>query len=99
MPRVLNIRICAGRKAPDGAVYIGPAFTRGRYLLIESRWINAFETVRDGMRADVIAKHRAWPCDQPDLMAALPELRGHDPVCRCAPDACHDDILIQMANA
>ena len=99
MPRVLNIRTCPGRKAPDGAVYIGRAFTRGRYRLVESRWKNPFEIVRDGTRAEVIAKHRAWLCDQADLMAALPELRGHDLVCWCAPDACHGDTLIQMANA
>ena len=37
---------------------------------------------RDGTRAEVIAKHRAWLCDQPDLMAALPdELRGRDLYC------------------
>jgi hypothetical protein len=29
----------------------------------------------------VIAKYRIWICGQPDLMAALPELRGRDLVC------------------
>jgi len=32
-------------------------------------------------------------------MAALPELRGQDLVCWCAPEACHGDILLELANA
>jgi hypothetical protein len=32
-------------------------------------------------------------------MAALPELRGKDLVCWCAPDACHADVLLELANA
>jgi hypothetical protein len=53
---------------------------------------------RDGTRDEVIAKHRAWICDQPDLMASLHELRGRDLVCFCAPAACHGDTLMEMAN-
>jgi hypothetical protein len=32
------------------------------------------------------------------LMQALPELRGRDLVCWCAPCACHGDVLIELAN-
>jgi hypothetical protein len=32
-------------------------------------------------------------------MAALRELRGKDLVCWCAPDACHGDVLLVLANA
>jgi hypothetical protein len=49
-------------------------------------------------RADVIAKYRAWIVAQPALMNALDELRGRDLVCWCAPLACHDDVLIDLAN-
>ncbi|MFX4887735.1 DUF4326 domain-containing protein, partial [Acinetobacter baumannii] len=43
---------------------------------------------RDGTRADVIAKYRAWVATRPELMRALEELRGRDLVCWCAPLAC-----------
>jgi hypothetical protein len=46
----------------------------------------------------VIAKHRAWLCDQPDLMAALPELRRRNLYCWCAPLPCHGDVLLKLAN-
>ena len=31
--------------------------------------------------------------------AALEELRGKDLVCWCAPERCHADVLIEIANA
>ena len=59
---------------------------------------NPFVIGRDGSRADVIAKYRAWIVAQPDLMGALEELRGRDLVCWCAPLACHGDVLADLAN-
>ena len=32
------------------------------------------------------------------LMAALPELRGKDLLCWCAPEAYHGDLLLRLAN-
>ena len=32
-------------------------------------------------------------------MIALPELRGRNLVCFCAPAACHGDVLLELANA
>jgi hypothetical protein len=31
-------------------------------------------------------------------MAALSELRGKDLICWCAPEACHADVLLELAN-
>ena len=97
MPGVLNMSNCPGHVVPVGAIYIGQA--NGRYRLAESKWKNPFIEGRDGTRAEIVAKHRAWVCDQPNLMAALPELRGFDLVCWCWPRACHGDVLIRLANA
>jgi hypothetical protein len=74
---------------PDGATYIG----RG------SKWGNPFRIGADGDRAVVIAKHEAWLRTQRDLLKAIDELRGRDLVCFCAPQACHGDILLALANA
>ncbi|WP_256372042.1 DUF4326 domain-containing protein [Bradyrhizobium sp. UASWS1016] len=41
-----------------------------------SKWGNPFVIARDGSRAEVIAKYRAWIVAQPGLMGALDELRG-----------------------
>lgn len=83
-PRLINLRV----ERPPGAVYIGRP----------SKWGNPFITGRDGTREQVIAKHREWLCTQPDLLAALPELRGKDLACFCAPLSCHGDVLLEMAN-
>lgn len=77
------------RRIPAGAVYVGRP----------SKWGNPFEVGRDGTRAQVVERYRAWLCDQPDLIAALPELRGRDLVCWCAPLACHADVLLSAAAA
>jgi Domain of unknown function (DUF4326) len=45
------------------------------------------------------AKYRVRLLRQPDLMAALPGLRGMDLICWCAPDPCHADVLLELANA
>lgn len=84
-PRVLNLRR-DGR--PTGAVFIGRP----------SKWGNPFVIGRDRSRAQVLARYRAWLCERPELVAALPELRGRDLVCFCAPAACHGDMLLALAN-
>jgi hypothetical protein len=84
-PRVVHCK----REAYD--VYVG----RGR----GSRWGNPFKAGRDGTREEVIAKYEQWLLTQPELIAALPELRGKVLGCWCAPKACHADVLLRLANA
>ena len=87
MCKVLNARK-VGKRSSATQLYIGRP----------SKWGNPFVIRRDGSRADVIAKYRAWIGAQPALMNALDELRGRDLVCWCAPLACHGDVLIDLAN-
>jgi len=92
-PRVLNIRNCSDRRIPDGAVYIG--------RIEGSKWGNPFKPTKQGdaeAHAVAVARYRQWICDQPELMAALPELRGRDLVCWCRPLPCHGDVLPMLAN-
>jgi Domain of unknown function (DUF4326) len=67
--------------------------------LPRSKWANPFRIGRDGTHEQVIAKHRSWLPTQPHLMAALDELRGRTLGCHCAPQACHCDTLVELANA
>ena len=61
-------------------------------------WGNPFVIGRDGDRDEVIRKYESWLLEQPDLMARLPELRGKVLGCWCAPQACHGDVLLRLAN-
>ncbi len=63
-----------------------------------SKWANPFRIGRDGTREQVIAKHKRWLPTQTHLMAALDELRGQTLGCHCAPQACHCDTLVELAN-
>lgn len=67
--------------------------------LSASKWANPFRIGRDGTREQVIAKHKRWMLTQPELLAALEELRGRTLGCHCAPQACHCDTLLELANA
>lgn len=74
---------------PSGTVYIGRP----------SKWGNPFVIGKDGTRAEVIAKYRAWLAARPALVsAAKRELAGKDLLCYCAPAACHGDVLIEAVN-
>jgi len=97
MPRVLNFHRYKRVRLPSGAVYIGRA--NPTYGLPASKWANKFMIGRDGERAEVIENYERWlRGERPDLMAALPELRGKDLMCWCAPEACHGDVLLRLAN-
>jgi len=85
VPKVLNKRRAGLTK---DAVYIG----RG------GRWGNPFVIGEDGSRAEVIAKYRQMLLGSPAMLDRLDELRGKDLVCWCAPQACHGDILLELAN-
>ena len=67
------------------------------YIGRPSKWGNPFVLKRDGDRAGVIKKYREWIVNQPELMAALGELRGKVLGCYCSPSACHGDVLAELA--
>jgi len=61
-----------------------------------SKWGNPFRIGRDGTREEVIEKYRQWIKTQPNLLAALPELRGKCLGCWCKPLPCHGDVLLEL---
>ena len=68
------------------------------YIGRPSKWGNPYSIGQDGTRSDVIAKHREWLKGQPHLLDALPELKGKNLVCYCAPQACHGDTLLKLTS-
>lgn len=96
-PRVLNRKT---DEIPDGAVYIG----RG------SKWGNIFTHRRDvaeksggkvmlvSSRDEAVERYQKYIWNNQELRSHLPELQGRDLVCYCAPQRCHGDVLVAMAN-
>jgi hypothetical protein len=80
--------------APSGAIKIG----RG------SKWGNPFDwrgnkkTIPVKDRSEAIARYEAYLLAKPELLQSLPELKGKDLACWCAPEACHGDVLLRYAN-
>lgn len=68
------------------------------YIGRPSKWGNPFVIGKDGNRADVVQKYRAWVMEQPELMTSLGELKGKTLACWCSPEACHGDVLVELAN-
>lgn len=77
-------------------VYIARANPRNR--LKASIWANPFAIGKDGTRPEVMAKYRKYLMSRPDLLAKIPELKGKMLGCWCAPEACHGDLLAELAN-
>jgi hypothetical protein len=83
--------------------YIGRA-DRFRHLP-KSKWHNPFVIGKHGDRAEVLARYEAYIRERPDLMAALPELRGLTLACWCAEKGgvgvddelvCHGQVLLRL---
>jgi len=87
MPNVLNKHTC---KSMENSVYIGRPTKYG----------NPFKIGRDGTRNEVIEKYKNWLFEHPELIeSAKRELAGKNLICSCAPQACHGDILLVVANS
>jgi hypothetical protein len=90
-PKPKVIRRARGVKLPEGSVYVGRP----------TRWGNPFKIGEHGDRDEVIELYRAWLMapEQSDLREqARNELAGKDLACWCAPDPCHADVLLEVAN-
>jgi len=68
--------------------------------LPESPWANPFRIGSDGDRDEVIRKHRVWLFEHPQLAARVKEeLYGKILGCWCAPQRCHCDTYVELAEA
>ena len=98
MSQVIHIKTAPDnwRDNPE-YVYIG--YASPRYNIKRSKWNNHLRIRRDSDRASILQAYRVWLMRQDDLLADLHELRGKTLVCYCAPEACHGDVLAELANA
>jgi hypothetical protein len=79
----------AGSTVALEAVYVGRP----------TQWGNPFVIGKHGDRVEIVARFRAYAEKR---LQAEPEwlkpLVGKDLVCWCAPQRCHAEVLIQLAN-
>jgi hypothetical protein len=84
-------------------IYIGRTvmFQSSRPTFVGSKWGNPFRVPKGyDVVADpknILRRYEEYVRSRPDLMAALPELRGKVLGCWCAPKPCHGDVLLRMA--
>jgi hypothetical protein len=77
-----------GSRLPEGTIVV----TRG------TRWGNPFKVDEHGRDA-AVRLYEAWLLQQPDLLDALPDLRGRRLACWCRlNEPCHADVLARLAN-
>lgn len=68
------------------------------YIGRPSKWGNPFKIGPNGTRKQVIQKYRVWIMSQLHLLDDLHELRGKQLGCYCKPQACHGDVLAELAD-
>jgi len=87
-------------------VYIGRG--GGRTGQKKSKWHNPFVVGKDGDREECIERFSRYLLESPELMAALPEIRGKILGCHCAeeggltkddPLECHGQVLLRLATS
>ena len=83
-------------------MYIGRACFRGGWRLPQSKWHNPFTVLTCGSAAAAVARYERYLLGQPELMHALPELRGRVLGCWCkvqtGAEPCHGDVLAKWAD-
>ena len=107
MTEVINMRGGRGRarieKAGDRFVSIGrPSKWGNPYKVAYARfggtnWRPVGERLYT--QEEAVAKYREYILTRPDLLAALPELKGRVLGCWCKPLPCHGDVLVELVEA
>lgn len=72
-------------------VYIGRPSPFGNPFPVPSK-----DYDRDADPENILGRYEAYVRSRPDLMAALPGLRGKVLGCWCAPKRCHGDVLLKL---
>lgn len=68
------------------------------YIGRPSPFGNPFVIGKDGTREEVVQKYKEWLLKQPALLSRVHELKGKTLGCWCSPQACHGDILKEIAD-
>ena len=92
MTEVVNIK-----HNPNYDIYCGRA--NRHYNLPQSKWANPFPITPTFSREAAIEKYRLWINSRPELLRALPELKGKVLGCWCVPEKCHAQTLAELCES
>lgn len=95
MVKVLNKRT---DKIPPDAIYVGRPSKWGNPFPVTDPLLPIGLSKQQRYQA-VVDEYRRYLLNTPNLFDALPELRGKDLVCWCAPLPCHADVLLELSNS
>ncbi|MFD7413484.1 DUF4326 domain-containing protein [Kitasatospora purpeofusca] len=95
---VVNLKGHRDDPAFADVVYVGRAMHRGGWHLVESPLHCPFRPGPGLPREAMLREYRAYLLARPELLALVPELRGHRLACWCAPLSCHADVLADLAD-
>ena len=108
-PTVINVRKLAAnlyegekftvKNLPKDAIYVGRAYSKGKYQLQGSPYGNPYRVGPDGQLDEVLSKYETWARNK---LAANPKwldpLVGKDLVDWCEPGKCHADVLKKLVK-
>ena len=99
-PMCLAGRTVVASLRKHDADFVAWAKANDRFVRIDrkTKWGNPFKLGKESERDDVIAKYRDYLKGQPELLAALPTLKGKVLGCWCYPKACHGNVLAELAD-
>jgi hypothetical protein len=76
------------------------------YIGRPSKWGNPFShkegtlaKFRVKTREEAVTAYADWIKTQPELLAALPEIKNKVLGCWCKPQSCHGDILVNLCES
>lgn len=69
------------------------------YIGRGSKWGNPYILGKDGDRQEVVELYKDYLQNRKDLLSQVHELKGKKLGCYCKPQACHGDILKELADA
>lgn len=101
MPEVYNKH---HKNAPKGAVYIGRPTKWGNPFTHDAKAYMAYASSKTPLtlcknREEAVSSYKSLILANKELREqAILELKGKDLVCWCAPEACHADVLMEIAN-
>jgi hypothetical protein len=97
-----KLPIARGWKMPDNTVVVSRGTKWGNPCVVNPRvryGSGSAHSPNVGTNAEAVAFYREYLAECPDLISALPELRGKNLACFCPLDQpCHADVLLEIAN-
>jgi hypothetical protein len=93
--RVVHVRRAKFVQYAPGNVYIGRDYAE----FADEGWGNPFHVGKDGDRAEVLDKYRAWATTNEYLLKRVHLLKDKTLGCWCdRPEVCHGGILAELAD-